>query len=154
MSIFSAIPVELITGGISALLSFSASIMAMKSKQRAEEQRMLLERHTAGESSKKRAEGGSKANQEEKRWTRRAIAITAVLSILVFPMVAPLLGLSVVTGWTEMSGGFWPIVDPTSHMVWHQVGGGVVITPLHTHTLMAIVGFYFGSSAAESARVR
>ena len=154
MGLLSAIPVELITGGISAALSFGASIMAMKAKQRAAEQRMLLERHTADESSRVRAEGGSESSQEEKRWTRRAIAITAVATVLVFPMLAPLFGLNVVTGWTEMSGGLWPFVDPTSHMIWHQVQGGVVITPLHTHVLMAIIGFYFGSSAAESARIR
>jgi hypothetical protein len=153
MSLLSAIPAELVTGVVSGALSFMASIFAMKQKAAAEQQRMLLERHHAGEESKQRAEGGTLANQREKRFTRRTIAITATVAILVLPILAGWSGVSVVTGWTEMSGGFWPFSGPQSHMVWHQVHGGIVITPLHTHVLMAIIGFYFGSSAAESARV-
>lgn len=153
MSVLSAIPAELLTGGISAVLSFGASIFAMKAKQKDAQQRMLLERHGASEASRVRAEGGDAEDRAAKRWTRRAIALTATVTILVFPMLAPLFGLDVVTGWTEMSGGFWPFFDPTSHMIWHMVQGGIVVTPLHTHVLMAIIGFYFGSSAAENARI-
>jgi len=152
MSILSAIPMELITGGISAALSFGASIMAMKQKQKAAEQKMLMQRFSAEEDSRRRAEGGTKEDRQAKRFTRRIIALTAVFTVLVFPMVAPLFGLNVVTGWTELSGGFWPFTDPESTMIWHQVSGGIVVTPLHTHVLMSIIGFYFGSSAAENAR--
>ena len=154
MSILSQIPMELWTGVASGAMSFFASLMAMKAKAKAEQQRMLLERHQAHEASMARAESGTAANQKEKRFTRRTIAIAAVLSILVVPVLAGMFGVSVTTGWTELSGGFWPFTGPQSHMIWHQVHGGIVITPLHTHVLMAIVGFYFGSSVAENARVQ
>ena len=154
MSILSAIPAELITGAVSSILTFTGSIVAMKQKQRAEEQRMLLDKQTADEKSRVRAEGGSEANQESKRWTRRFIAVTATLSVLVFPMIAPVLGLNVVTGWTEVTGGFWPFVEPGNHIIWHQIEGGVVTNPFHQHALMAVIGYYFGTSMVENARVR
>ena len=154
MSILSAIPAELITGAVSSLMAFGSSIVAMKQKQKADEQRMLIGRLSADEKSRVRAEGGSEEAQREKRWTRRVIALTTIVSVLVLPMLAPLVGINVVTGWTELSGGFWPFTDPQQHMIWHQVSGGVVITPLHTHVMMAIIGFYFGTAAAESARNR
>ena len=154
MSILSAIPLELITGAISAGMGFLGSLVAMKQKAAAEHQRLLLERHGADEGSRARAEGGTSANQAEKRWTRRTIALTATASILLIPVLAGMFGVHVTTGWTELSGGFWPFTNPESHMVWHQVSGGIVITPLHSHTLSAIIGFYFGSSIAENARAR
>lgn len=152
MSFLSSIPLEVITGSLSAGLSFVGSVIAMKQKAAAQHQKLLLEGHRADEASKMRAEGGSEANQSEKRWTRRTIAITATVAILLLPILAGMFGTPVTTGWTELSGGFWPFTSPQSHMVWHQVHGGIVITPLHTHTLSAIIGFYFGSSIAENAR--
>ena len=154
MSILSAIPLEVITAVGSGTLTFLGSIIAMKQKAANEHQHRLLERHAADETSKDRAEGGSKANQQEKRWTRRTIALIATCSILLIPVLAGMAGVHVTTGWTELSGGFWPFTDPKSHMIWHQVSGGIVITPLHSHTLSAIIGFYFGSSIAENARSR
>lgn len=150
MSILSAIPVELLTGAISAGMGFVGSLVAMKQKAAAEQQKLLLERHQADEASRVRAESGPPA----KAWTRRAIALTATASILLIPVLAGMFGVHVTTGWTEMSGGFWPFTSPSGHMVWHQVSGGIVITPLHSHTLSAIIGFYFGSSIAENARAR
>jgi hypothetical protein len=154
MSILSAIPLEVVTGGFSAAMGFVGSLVAMKQKAASEHQNRLLERHAADESSRERAEGGTPANMAEKRWTRRTIALVATFSILLLPVLAGIFGVHVTTGWTELSGGFWPFTDAKSHMVWHQVSGGIVITPLHSHTLSAIIGFYFGSSIAENARAR
>jgi hypothetical protein len=152
MGILSAIPLEVFTGAFSAGLAFLGSVYASRMKAKAAEQQQLITRHTADEASRARAEGGSAESQEEKRWTRRTIAMIATISILVVPMIAGWAGVNVTTGWTEMSGGFWPFSDPSSHMIWHKVSGGIVITPLHTHTLSSIIGFYFGSSIAENAR--
>lgn len=151
MSLLSAIPAELITAGFSAGLAFLGSVVAMKMKQKAAEQRMLIGRMQAEDASHRSAEMNDNPG---KRWTRRVIALTATFSILVLPMVAGWVGVDIITGWTELKGGFWPFTDAHSKMVWHTVSGGIVITPLHTHTLSAIIGFYFGGSIVENARPR
>lgn len=144
------IPLELITGGAACLTSFIGSVIAMKIKQRAAEQRLLLGRHSADEASRTRAEAN---DTPEKRWTRRTIALSVTAAVIVLPVLLGAMGISITTGWTELQGGFWPFTDPKSVMIWHTVSGGIVITPLHTHTMSAIIGFYFGSSIAENARV-
>lgn len=145
------IPLELLTGLISTGLSFAGSIISMKTKARAEEQKLLLQRAEVQDNIYR---GAREFQTKEAKWTRRTIALSACFAILIWPVIAPLFGLSVATGWTELTGGFWPFTDPKDKMVWHLVEGSVVITPLHTHTLMSIIGFYFGSSIAENARSR
>lgn len=145
------LPVEILTAIISGSLTFYASIVSMKTKAAAEEHRMLLERVGA---KRELVQDAREMQNKEARWTRRTLALSACFAILIWPSMAPMFGLHVVTGWTELVGGFWPFTEAKSRMVWHSVEGAIVITPLHTHTLSAIVGFYFGSSVAENARLR
>lgn len=152
MSLLSSIPAELITAGFSAALGGIMSYAAMKLKQQAQQQKFMMDRFNAEERSRVRAEAN---DTPAKRWTRRAIALTCTVSVMVVPMVAGMFGVDVIHGWTEMQGGFWPFTEAESKMVWHVAqGGGIVITPLHTHTFSAIIGFYFGGSVMENARIR
>src|SRR5690606_10954942 len=74
-------------------------------------------------------------------WTRRFIAISAVLSVIVLPKVAavmwPLMPITV--GWTEWSGGFCPFTSGQDVLTWH-VAKGLVLTPLDTHLVSPIAG--------------
>ena len=78
--------------------------------------------------------------------TRRFITIATVLAVIVLPKVAAIFwpDVLVVVGYTEWNPGFWPFVDGHNEINWRSYAGGVVITPLDTHLVAAIVGFYFG----------
>lgn len=80
-------------------------------------------------------------------WTRRSIAILSVLAVIVLPKIVPLAApeIPVTVGYTELSGGFWFLQSPRQAVTW-QTLQGLVITPLDTHLLSAIVGLYFGGS--------
>lgn len=143
------IPVEIFTALSSAAITFIGSIIAIRAKAKADEHMLLMEKLTAQREAYQEAR---EFNTREAKWSRRIVTFAATFAILIWPAFAPLVGLEIVTGWTEIQGGFWPFSSPKPKMVWHTVSGGIVLTPLHTHTLSAIVGFYFGSSVAEHAR--
>lgn len=145
------LPLEVFTVLLSALTTFLASVHSMKLKAQQAQNEMML--------SALRAQGDLWNEVRQDRspptaWARRVIVIAAVFSVLLWPSIAPLFGLSVTTGWTELTGGFWPFTDEKARMVWHEAKGSVVITPLHTHLMSSIVGMYFGGSVAQGARLR
>ena len=91
-----------------------------------------------------------KARRYENRgfqWTRRTIALMAVFFVIAFPkMVAVFMPeTAVFFGYAEMTRGFWFFGSEGEKIVWEQMHG-LVITPLDTHLLAAIVGLYFGGS--------
>ena len=121
--------------------------MHLKAKQQAYEQ--LIGQAKAQDDSYDRA--AKRGNTKSVRWTRRSIALSVVGAGFVWPLLAPLFGLQVTLGWTELHGGFWFFTDPKSQMVWHTVTAtSLVITPLVTHTVSAVIGFYFGGSVVEA----
>jgi len=150
MSLLSSIPAEMVTGGVSTVLTFIGSIIASKTKAANAAHQMLIERGNATERSRQNARA---LQTPGVRWTRRTIALSVVGAVLVAPILAGMAGVDVTTGWTEMKGGFWPFTGPKAQMIWHTIHGGVVLTPLHTHSVAAIIGYYFGASIAENARM-
>lgn len=145
------LPLEVFTMLLSTVVTFVASLMALKVKAEQARHDQMIEglRQQAG--MVESARGLQNANA---RWARRVIVIAAVFSVLLWPMLAPLFDLSVVTGWSTLTGGLWPFTTAKPAMEWHTVSGGIVLTPLHTHLMSAIVGYYFGASAVESVRWR
>ena len=82
--------------------------------------------------------------------TRRVIAISAVLSIIVLPKLAAMFfpDLLVTVGYTEWNPGFWFFTEGVDAVKWHAATG-LVITPLDTHMVAGIVGFYFGNKVGR-----
>jgi hypothetical protein len=82
--------------------------------------------------------------------TRRVIAIAAVAAIIVWPKIVPVFwpDISVWVSWTEVTNGFLFFTDPKSQVVWRELGG-LVITPLDTQLLAAIVGMFFGNQISK-----
>jgi len=143
------IPLELITmlgsgllGGIMTLWSQS-----MKSKQEA------FQRAIDGLAAQ------SKATDMARRYenhgfqvTRRIIALSAIGAIIVWPKVVPIFWpeIQVVVGWTQWNPGFL-FFGGSEETVWKTMTG-LVLTPLDTHLVSAIVGLYFGASMVKNAR--
>lgn len=84
------------------------------------------------------------------QWTRRTISLIAVFFIIAFPKIVAVFfpAVPVVIGYTELQKGFWFFSDPSVKTIW-QHAYGLVITPLDTHMLAAIIGLYFGGSLAQ-----
>lgn len=83
------------------------------------------------------------------QWTRRLIALTAIFSVIVFPKIVAVFmpELAVHIGYPQESSGFLFLFSSVAKIKWVTLHG-LVITPLDTHLLSAIVGLYFGGSLA------
>ena len=84
--------------------------------------------------------------------TRRIIALSAVGAIIVWPKVVAVFwpDIGVTVGYTAWKPGFL-FFEGTEVVKWEAVKG-LVLTPLDTHLVSAIVGLYFGASIVKNAR--
>ena len=140
------IPVELITILGSSVLGGVMSIWGQSIKAKQAEQKMLLAR---GNFQMKSIEKARTYDNKGFQWTRRLIALIALGSIVVWPKFAPVFfDVPVILTWTEFSRGFWFLVE-RKEMIIDREFAGIVITPLDTHLMSAIVGLYFGGSLVK-----
>ena len=86
------------------------------------------------------------------QFTRRVIALAAVFAIIIWPKLVAVLWpeVGVTVGWTEWSPGFL-FFEGSNTTEWKSLTG-LVITPLDTHLMSAIIGLYFGASVVKNAR--
>ena len=139
-------PFEMITMLGSTVLGGVMSIWSQSIKAKQAEQKMLIQRAEVQQK-------GFKAAREYEnvgfQWTRRIIALTAIFAIVVFPKVVAVFfpEISVTVGYTEFRPGFF-FVPEKEVMAWKQMTG-LVITPLDTNLVGAIVGMYFGGSLVK-----
>ena len=139
-------PFELITMLGSTLISGAMSMMSQNLKAKQAQQKMLLAR---GEFQVEAFKAAREYGNEGFQWTRRIIAVLSVLSIVVLPKVAVIFfpDLAVTVGYTEFKPGFLFIPEKES-MKWIAFNG-IVITPLDTNLVSAIIGMYFGGSLVK-----
>ena len=83
------------------------------------------------------------------QFTRRVIALTAGFVIIVWPKLVPVFfDTSVFLTWTEFTRGFLFLIEQ-KEITMDKEYFGVVITPLDTHLMSAIIGLYFGGSLVK-----
>lgn len=92
----------------------------------------------------------SEARRYENRgfaWTRRLISLVAVFFVVAFPKIVAVFfpGVDVHVGYSELKDGFLFFTSEKPVVHWVAMRG-LVITPLDTHLLSAIIGLYFGGS--------
>jgi len=139
------IPMELISMGFSTILGGALSIMAQKGKDKADEQKLLMQR--AGFQTKQFDKARAVDDPFTKN-TRRVIALLCVVAILVLPKLAPFIDsdMPIYVGYTEaITNGWWIFSSSTDVTQWKPMVG-LVITPLDTHVVSSIIGLYFGGS--------
>ena len=127
------IPLEILTMGASAILG---GILKMLDRKADREDRLL-------ESLKEGDTLRLQTIQPGVMWTRRLIALTVVMAVMVLPKLAALYGLPVVYGSEQSSSLLWGLFESGPFVEWYSVGG-MPITPMDTHSLAAIIGLYFG----------
>ena len=141
-------PFEMITMLGSTILGGVMSIWSQNIKAKQAEQKMLLAR------ADKQAKLFKEAREYENpgfQWTRRIIALTAVFAIVLFPKLLPLLqpDASVIVGYLEFKPGFL-FIPEKEIMKWITLSSNsLVITPLDTNLVSAIIGLYFGGSLVK-----
>ena len=91
-----------------------------------------------------------KAPQSGLQLTRRAIALLAVFSIILLPKLIAVFKpeIPIAIGYSQLSDGFLFFSSACEKIRWSQFHG-LVITPLDTHLLSAIIGLYFGSALVD-----
>jgi predicted transporter len=85
------------------------------------------------------------------QWTRRIIALLAVFFVIVFPKIVSVLypHIPVTIGYPQLQSGFLFFTTGVEKINWMKLQG-LVITPLDTHLVSAIVGLYFGGSLIKT----
>ncbi len=87
------------------------------------------------------------------QWTRRLIALIAVSSIIVLPKLIAIFlpEVAIHIGYPQLMPGFLFFSSDIERIKWVSMQG-LVITPLDTHLLSAIIGLYFGGSLIGPSR--
>ena len=141
-------PFEMITMLGSTVLGGIMSIWSQNIKAKKAEQKMLLQRAEVQTAAFKEAREYENVGFQ---WTRRIIALTAVFAIVVLPKILPLVSpdAHVIVGYTEWKPGFL-FFEGKDVMQWVPMAHkGIVITPLDTNLVSAIIGLYFGGSLVK-----
>ena len=141
-------PFEMITMLGSTVLCGVMSIWSQSIKAKQAEQKMLLQRAEAQTAAFKEAREYENVGFQ---WTRRIIALTAIFAIVVLPKILPLIDpqAQVIVGYTEWKPGFL-FFEGKEVMQWVPMAQrGIIITPLDTNLVAAIIGLYFGGSLVK-----
>lgn len=149
-SLSMGIPFELITMLGSGLMS---GLMTMWSRSQEAKQQAFDRAITGLAAQRKAINDARKYESKGFQVTRRIIAISAVFAIIVWPKIVSVFWpeIPVNIGYTEWNPGFLFFTEGKEAIKW-QALTGLVITPLDTHLLSAIVGLYFGASMVKNAR--
>ena len=140
------LPVEMITMLGSSILGGVMSMWSQSIKAKQEQQNLLLAR---GKFQMDEINKARKYDNKGFQWTRRIIALTAVFFIIAYPKLVPVFtDVTVFLTWTEFTQGFWFLIEK-KEFVMDREFSGVVITPLDTHLMAAIIGLYFGGSLVK-----
>jgi hypothetical protein len=142
-------PFEIITMLGSTVLGGIMSVWAESRKAKADQQKLLI---TRGEFNLKSAKQARDFGLKDKgfAWTRRIIALTAVFAIVLLPKLVAIYypDVLVTVGFTNFQPGFLFFTEGKDVFEWATFQG-LVITPLDTNLVSAIIGMYFGGSLAK-----
>ena len=144
------IPLELITMLGSGLLSGVMTLWGQSAKAKQD----AFQRAIDGLAAQSQATDLARRYENKGfQMTRRVIALSAVFAVIVWPKLVAVFWpeVPVTVGYTEWNPGFLFLTDGKETTTWQSLSG-LVLTPLDTHLLGAIVGLYFGASMVKNAR--
>jgi hypothetical protein len=145
------IPFELITMLGSGLLSGVMTLWSQNQKSKQEAFQRAIDGLAA------QSEATDLARRYENKGfqvTRRIIALMAVFAVIVWPKMVAVFWpeIPVNVGYTQFNpGALFGIFEGSEEIKWQSMKG-LVLTPLDTHLLSAIIGLYFGASMVKNAK--
>jgi len=144
-----ALPLELLTMMGSTILGGAMTLWKKSLEQKFQTHVMSMENAAA---KMKAFEEARQAKEKEIVKTRKVIAITAVLAIMVLPKLAAIFypEVNIFYGHTEIvQKGWWIFTSPPADVTLWKAMKGIVVTPVDSHLLAAIGGLYFGGSLTK-----
>ena len=141
------IPLELITMLGSGILG---GVMSLWSKSMDNKKKLFEMAMVTRDQEQKAIKAARNHKNPAFQWTRRIVTLAAVFAIVVWPKIVPVFWPDILTivGWTAWDPGF--LFIPGEDVTKFQYLKGLVITPLDTHLMSAIVGMYFGASTVKN----
>ena len=136
--------IEIISLVASSCVGFLFKMIAQNAADRAEQQRLMLERHVVAEKSMKEAR---KYYTPHSQWVRQFLVISFMAMALIV-LLAPTIGYPTVVEVYEKGFSFLGLFEIGGRTVFETVDGIIAPTWLG-QAVMSIVGFYFGQSVAS-----
>lgn len=144
------IPFELVTMLGSSVLGGVLKVWGQSQQFKAEAHKRQMEVNMANAKAVKEAREFVPEKSTGFHWTRRTIAILATFFIVCWPKIVPVFWpeVTVSAGYTAWNPGFWFFKEGAEAVKW-VVTDGLVITPLDTNLMVAIVGLFMGSEIVK-----
>ena len=135
-------PIEVITLLLSVLGGAVMKMWAQAQKDKADQQKMLMQQFSASEDSVAAARAYDTPNAQ---WIRRFLVVS-FMGMAMFILIAPILNLPTVVP-VEVTSGFKLLFfDFTSTVTEWRTLEGMVTPEWLPHAIMSVVGMYFGQS--------
>lgn len=135
-------PIEVITLLLSVLGGAVMKMWAQAQKDKADQQKMLMQQFSASEDSVAAARSYDTPNAQ---WIRRFLVVS-FMGMAMFILIAPILNLPTVVP-VEVTSGFKLLFfDFTTTVTEWRTLEGMVTPEWLPHAIMAVVGMYFGQS--------
>ena len=133
----------------SSVLGAVMQIMGAKAHAQAEMMKQLTANHELEEKSRDKVRNNTNSFFQ---MTRRIIVLACVFSIIVLPMIAPLIiDVPLYIQSEVTTGSDWLIFDTrNSAMSWHEVNG-IAILSWHKDIILSIIAMYVGSSISSKS---
>jgi hypothetical protein len=143
---------ELINAISSLVLGGIMTVWSQSIKDRAEREKLALQRHQATEASQIKArefQGSSGFHM-----TRRAIALIVVIAVVLLPILLPAIypDITIVIGYYDTTQSTWPWSNTYESIHWIAAGSGtrpIVISPVMNNILITIIGMFFGNQMVK-----
>ena len=141
------IPMELITLAAGSLTGFLFRFMAERAKDRQAQFEMLMAKKNADEESRTKA--SERENNDSGKFIRRIIVMSILFGVVLAPFILALLGKSsIVEIDIENPSYFFGLFGGGTETSFVEMPSYLLI-PEVRESLMAIIGYYFGSATAS-----
>ena len=137
------IPMELITMAAGSLAGFAFRFMAERAKERHAQFEVMMKVKKADEDSRK--EASERENNDSGKFIRRIIVMSILFGVVLAPFILALLGKSSID--IEKPSYFFGLFGGGTETSFVEMPSYLLI-PEVRESLMAIIGYYFGSATA------
>ena len=140
------IPIDLLTMGFGAITGFIFKFMAERAASTERQFEMLIK--TRAQESDER-EKASTRDGDAGRWVRRLIVISILFGVILAPFILAIFNYPIFIQIEEQKRSYlFGLIGGGTETKFFEIGGYLII-PEVRQTLSAIIGYYFGQSAAS-----